>query len=61
MTARIVSGAGIAVGGDKPASLSVEAAMRAQVLEGHEAGEDPTVTKEKLMAARYAAKPWERR
>ena len=61
MTIRIVAGAGIAVGGRKPASEAVEAAMRAQVLEGQEAGDDPEVTKTKLMAARYAAKPWERR
>jgi hypothetical protein len=61
MNSRIASGAGIAVGGNSPASKAVERAMQTEVMNGHDAGEDPVETKARLMAARLAAKPAERR
>ena len=61
MNCIIVSCAGIAVGGNSPSSKAVETAMRSELLDGQDAGEDPAVTRQKLMAARFAAKPPERR
>ena len=61
MTAKIASGAGIAVGGNSPTSKAVETAMLTEVLNGHNAGEDPAVTRAKLIAVRFDKKPPERR
>jgi hypothetical protein len=61
MTGKVVSGAGIAVGGNSPASKAVETAMRSEIVNGHEAGEDSAVTKAKLIAIRFDTKPPERR
>ena len=61
MNSIIVSGAGIAVGGNSPASKAVETAMQSELLKGHDAVEHPAVTRQKLMAARFDAKTPERR
>lgn len=61
MTVTIASAAGLAIGGDSPASKAVETAMRSELLKGHDAGENPAAMRQKLMAARFDAKPPERR
>ena len=61
MTSTIASGAGIAVGGNSSASRVVESAMRTEILLGQGENEDPADTRRRLMVARYASKPPERR
>ena len=61
MTFTIATATGLAVGGNSPSSKAVEIAMRSELLDGQDAGEDPAVTRQKLMAARCDAKPPERR
>lgn len=61
MNSIIVSGTGIAVGGNSPASKAVETAMQSELLKGQDAGEDPAVTRRNLMVARLDAKSPERR
>ena len=61
MTVTIATATGLAVGGSSPASKAVETAMRSELLNGHDVGEDPTVTRQKLMSARSDAKPPKRR
>lgn len=61
MTSKIASAAGIAGGGDSPASKAVATAMRAQLHSAQDDDADPVDIRSRLMAARYLAKPPERR
>ncbi len=61
MTSTIASGAGIAVGGNSPASRIVESAMRTEILLGEGEGEDLAEIRARMLVARYQSKPPERR
>lgn len=57
----IAEAAGVSVGGESAASKAVELAMRTEVLNGISAGDDPHVTRLRMLEARFEAKPPERR
>jgi len=58
MTSTIASAAGIAVGGNSPASRIVEKVMRTEILIGND---DPAELRARMLEARFQSKPPERR
>jgi len=61
MTSTIASGAGIAVGGNSPASRIVEKVMRTEILIGSVRDDDPAELRARMLEARFQSKPPERR
>lgn len=58
---KIVTGTGISVGGNGPASIAVLNAMTSAALAAHAAGHDDEAAKAAMLNARSEAKPVERR